>query len=120
MTILPMALSSCTTLKYVSHTVSGDTLVVKKIDLIDYKFVIVKSERLPAPVYLTQSDGGDHTALLMECTHQKCDVSPVGKELHCPCHGSAFSNTGEVLAGPAEFPLKKLQVTQDAENLYIR
>jgi cytochrome b6-f complex iron-sulfur subunit len=39
------------------------------------------------------------------CTHQGCEVGaykPTQKMFMCPCHGSEYSDTGEVLKGPAQ------------------
>ncbi len=51
------------------------------------------------------------------CTHKQCLVGYAPKKGHiaCPCHGSDFTLSGEVLSGPATEPLQTYpaKLTQD-------
>lgn len=54
-------------------------------------------------------DGKIH-AVDTTCTHMGCELNWNNAEnsWDCPCHGSRFTYTGEILQGPAVKPLKKI------------
>lgn len=57
--------------------------------------------------YMACLENGGLLALSKKCTHLGCAV-PWNEEQQrfvCPCHGSTFSITGEVLSAPAPRPL---------------
>ncbi|MBE9136112.1 FAD-dependent oxidoreductase [Nodosilinea sp. LEGE 07088] len=60
---------------------------------------------------------GATTALSLTCTHQGCSVQrqvELGTNggYLCPCHGAAYANNGEVLAGPARENLSAFTLLQ--------
>jgi cytochrome b6-f complex iron-sulfur subunit len=112
-------LQGCTNVKYVQGTDAGGKLAVKKADMELDKFVVVKTEKTEAPIYLSKTGDNNYTALLMLCTHKQCELRPTGTFLTCPCHGSEFSNTGKVLKEPADKDLYQYNVTTDDTNIYI-
>ncbi|MEO8405041.1 MAG: FAD-dependent oxidoreductase [Chitinophagaceae bacterium] len=75
---------------------------------------VVKYEDQRLAIY--KDEKGRVYALNSACTHIKCDVSwnNAEKTWDCPCHGSRFSYTGEVLTAPAR---KEMQVVGIAETV---
>jgi cytochrome b6-f complex iron-sulfur subunit len=53
-------------------------------------------------------EGAGLIAVDLTCTHLGCTVKATPHGFSCPCHGSRFDSRGEVLAGPAVRPLRRL------------
>ncbi len=115
---LSALLQSCTTIKNVDVKYANKKLSVAKLDLGEEGITILRNDKLSAGVYLIQHDEG-YAAYLMLCTHKNCELQPTGTFMTCPCHGSEFSNKGEVLTGPATEPLHQFKVTEDDTHVYV-
>ena len=70
--------------------------------------------------YLARLDDGGFLALSRTCTHLGCSVPWIEKEMKfaCPCHGSAFDITGNVIEAPAPRALDIYPIT--IENKIVK
>ena len=68
-------------------------------------------ERNGAKVAVYRDPAGEVTLRSAICTHMGCAVgwNTAERTWDCPCHGSRFQPTGEVISGPAEAPLAKAE-----------
>lgn len=95
--------------KVVGHLIKGklevSSIDPKKLKNDEGAVVTIRGERKGA---YRDSEGNLHL-VDTTCTHVGCEVEWNGSERtwDCPCHGSRFSYTGEVVEGPAEKPLQK-------------
>lgn len=71
---------------------------------------VVRAGLKPIAVY--RGEDGRLVACSATCTHLGCTVrwNKLESSWDCPCHGSRFSPTGEVLHGPAPDPLAPVDV----------
>jgi glycine/D-amino acid oxidase-like deaminating enzyme/nitrite reductase/ring-hydroxylating ferredoxin subunit len=76
---------------------------------------VVKYENHRLAIY--KDENGRVYALNSACTHIKCDVAwnSAEKTWDCPCHGSRFSYTGEMLTAPARKNLSPVEIRATAE-----
>ncbi len=68
--------------------------------------VLVESN---AGVFLLARAGGDaFTAVEAVCTHEGCTVNGAAGDIYvCPCHGSRYNRSGQVVNGPAKANLRR-------------
>jgi glycine/D-amino acid oxidase-like deaminating enzyme/nitrite reductase/ring-hydroxylating ferredoxin subunit len=68
-------------------------------------------ERKGAKVAAYRDQAGQVTLRSAICTHLGCVVAwnTAERTWDCPCHGSRFKPTGDVLSGPAEAPLSQVE-----------
>lgn len=66
-------------------------------------------------------NGRSLTAFSPRCTHLGCayHLDSVKKMFVCPCHGSLFSTTGEVISGPAPRGLDRFVTRIDGDRLWL-
>ena len=73
------------------------------------------------PSMLLKKADGSLVALSLLCTHAccQCNYDPSSTELYCPCHGSLFDQSGNVIRGPASIPLPSIELRVDgAGNIF--
>ena len=69
--------------------------------------------------YLVRLQDGGFLALSSTCTHLECSVpwSEKERKFPCPCHGSVFDITGQVLSPPAPRALDLFPVSIEATRI---
>lgn len=112
--------TGCSSYRYAAYTEKNGDLAVAKSDFELNPFVLIRYPAFPASIYILKISEDKYSALLLECTHKRCEVKPAPELLICPCHGSEYSNTGKVLNPPAEKDLVSFPVRLDEENIYVK
>lgn len=113
-------LGACAHVQYLSATPSDGRLAITKISLAAVPFAFVKLDASEFPIFVSRAPStGEYAAVLTRCMHRGCQVEPIDGHLVCPCHGSEYSNTGQILQGPTSLPLIRFRVESDAEHIYI-
>lgn len=62
----------------------------------------------------------DFRAFTSVCTHEGCDVNAFATgRIRCPCHGSQYDISGQVVVGPAPLPLRRFTASRSGNTLTI-
>ncbi len=61
---------------------------------------------------LSQTSASVFTAVEAVCSHEGCTINGADGDTYvCPCHGSRYNRSGQVLAGPARASLRRYNTT---------
>ena len=73
--------------------------------------------RLDIPAAIQHTEEGV-IAISLVCTHLGCtaEENKDGEGFTCPCHGSRYSKSGKVLAGPAAKTLPRYRIEEQADG----
>lgn len=82
-------------------------------DLVPGEGAMVRLEGETVGAYRDRA--GDVHAVSITCTHLGCTLkwNTAETSWDCPCHGSRFTYTGQVIEGPATRPLEQIPVDRD-------
>jgi cytochrome b6-f complex iron-sulfur subunit len=109
----------CIGFHYVNSSLVGNRLAIRTEEFGSQRFVLVDAPGLSLPLFVCRQDGGTYSAVSTRCMHRGCQVEPASDRLVCPCHGSEYTDTGEVLKGPTERPLERFPVTVEGDRILI-
>jgi len=118
--ISSVPLSGCASTPYLTPVAVPGGLSVPAADLGPTGAAFVQAPGMERPIYLHRAASGSWIALLASCTHRGCQPEPLADRLVCPCHGSEFSLTGDVIEGPADEPLTRYDVVEAGGRLTVR
>jgi len=100
------------------HFISGKIKPVSEnIDIRPGEADIIESDGGRAGVY--RDENGELHIVNTTCTHMGCELNwnSAEKSWDCPCHGSRFTVSGDIIEGPAVRPLTKETDTSLLERL---
>ena len=102
------------------YLLRGNAFSVNKSVFATQRFILLNHPALEHPVSLLRIDEARYSALLMSCTHQRCATEWNKDHYICPCHGSRFSETGEVIRGLARESLRSFPVEVLADRIVVK
>jgi len=72
-------------------------------------------------ILVIRTSSNSAIALSAVCTHQGCTIrfAPDAQLLVCPCHGSQYSESGQVIQGPASRALRNYSASVSGSQVMI-
>jgi Rieske Fe-S protein len=69
-------------------------------------------QSIAGPYLVSRTGTSSFTAVEAVCTHEGCTITETDGSIYvCPCHGSRYSRSGQVVGGPATASLRQHQTT---------
>jgi Rieske Fe-S protein len=69
-------------------------------------------ESIAGVFLVTRTSASTFSAIDATCTHEGCTVNGVNGAIYvCPCHGSRYNRSGQVVNGPARASLRQYSST---------
>jgi len=78
-----------------------------------------KRMRIPAASAVLVRSGESFRAYSLVCSHLGCLVNLAEDGFACPCHGSRYDQSGQVIYGPAQSSLRVLKVEKNDQGHLI-
>ncbi|MBL7852566.1 MAG: Rieske (2Fe-2S) protein [Cyclobacteriaceae bacterium] len=125
--LIPFLITGCQATHYATGVMDvtgirvpkSEFMYQKKEELFTREYIIVQNDKLEFPIYVYRFSDNEYSALWMKCTHQGAELQASGDMLHCPSHGSEFTNKGAVSNGPAEKNLRSFPVIVQTDTITI-
>jgi Rieske Fe-S protein len=106
----PTSPSNVSSLPVVGGAISGSSVTVT-VDPSSPLATVGNAALVQAPganVLVARTGDATFVALTATCTHQACTINGYANQTYvCPCHGSTFTFSGQVVGGPAPSPLQQ-------------
>lgn len=101
--------------KYLTPKVKKDNYISVPLSSLPYKGAYLIKDKHTGII----KDDNGIKVFSISCTHLGCVLNVESDKFICPCHGSIFDLSGNVLKGPALKPLKQLEYKIEKENIIV-
>jgi Rieske Fe-S protein len=114
-------LSACSPSTYhvFKAEIINEEIQVPVASFTQYNMQVVRPKGWFYDIAVQKKEDNTYQAILMQCTHQKNQLTQTGNGYLCSLHGSQFDKNGKVTKGPAENALKQYTTSINQDNLII-